>query len=87
MDMKIDFLHKDYLIKIIDSPGAGVAGDLILYPESQTKQFQDFLTRANRYPSLMVGGASGGGVSNQRSKKIVLVEVNTKKCYYHQHYI
>ena len=50
----------------------------MLFPESQTKQFQDFLTRANRYPSLMVGGAStsGGGVSNQRSKKIVLVEVS-----------
>ena len=50
---------------------------LALFPESQTKQFQDFLTRANRYPSLMMGGAyaSGGGVSNQRSRKIVLVEV------------
>ena len=58
--------------------GGGAAGDLVLFPESQTKQFQDFLTRANRYPSLMVGGAStsGGGVSNQRSKKIVLVEVS-----------
>ena len=58
--------------------GAGAAGDLLLYTESQTKQFQDFLTRANRYPSLMVGGASvsGGGVFNQRSKKIVLVEVS-----------
>lgn len=59
--------------------GAGAAGDLLLYTESQTKQFQDFLTRANRYPSLMVGGASvpGGGVSsNSRPKKIVLVEVS-----------
>ena len=70
---------------LFDSTGPRpAAGDLVLYPESQTKQFQDFLTRANRYPSLMVGGASasGGGVSNQRSKKIVLVEVGVNSVQY-----
>lgn len=51
------------------------AGDLVLYPESQTKQFQNFITRANRYPSLVMGGASGGGASSKGTKKVVLVEV------------
>ena len=67
------------MMKVHPPAGSGgTAGDLVLFPESQTKQFQDFLTRANRYPSLIVGGAStsGGGIANQRSKKIVLVEVS-----------
>ena len=63
--------------KLCCSTGHSSTGDLVLYPESQTRQFQDFLTRANRYPSLVVGGVSGsgGGVSNRSEKKIVLVEV------------
>lgn len=49
-------------------------GDLVVYPESQTAQFRNFLVRANRYPSLQVGGASGCG--QQQEKKIVVVEVS-----------
>lgn len=37
--------------------------------ESQTKQFQNFITRANRYPSLQLGG------SGKRERKVVVVEV------------
>ena len=48
-------------------------GDLVVYAESQTKQFRSFLLRANRYPSLLVGGASGCGLN----KKIVIVEVGS----------
>ena len=47
-------------------------GDLVEYTESQTKQFQSFLVRANRYPSLQLGGAGGCGPE----KKIVIVEVS-----------
>ena len=63
--------------------GRSSMGDLVLYPESQTRQFQDFLTRANRYPSLVVGGVSGSGDggSNRRAKKIVLVEVIIIICF------
>lgn len=49
-------------------------GDLVVYPESQTSQFRNFLVRANRYPCLQVGGASGCG--QQQEKKIVVVEVS-----------
>ena len=49
-------------------------GDLILYPESQAKQFRHFLVRANRYPSLQMGGAGEEG----RERKVVLVEVSSK---------
>ena len=49
-------------------------GDLMVYAESQTKQFHSFLVRANRYPSLQVGGVSGCGL--QPDKKIVIVEVS-----------
>ena len=45
----------------------------MLYPESQTKQFKDFVTRANRYPALQMGGAGESAL-----KKVVLVEVS--KC-------
>ena len=51
-------------------------GDLVLYTESQAKQFRHFLVRANRYPSLQVGGAGEEG----REKKVVLVEVSSKRC-------
>ena len=44
----------------------------MVYSESQTNQFRSFIVRANRYPSLQMGGASGCGLE---LKKIVLVEV------------
>ena len=55
-------------------------GDLVVYAESQTKQFRSFLLRANRYPSLLVGGASGCGLGASGcglNKKIVIVEVGS----------
>ena len=51
-----------------------VSEDLTLYPESQAKQFLTFLTRANRYPSLLMGGDT----TAQATRKIVLVEVSTR---------
>ena len=53
-------------------------GDLMMYPESQTRQFRSFLVRANRYPSLLVGGMGECGQSLE--KKIVAVEVSV--CIY-----
>ena len=53
-------------------------GDLVLYPESQAKQFRHFLMRANRYPSLQMCGAGEEG----RERKVVLVEVSSKQCYH-----
>ncbi len=50
-------------------------GDLVLYPESQWKQFQGFLVRANRYPGLQLVGVAGGRGSEVQKEKIVLVEV------------
>lgn len=47
-------------------------GDLVFYPESQTKQFRHFLARANRYPSLQVGGTG----EEEKGRKVVLVEVS-----------
>ena len=52
------------------------AGDLVSFPESQTKQFSNFLLRANRYPSLQVGVAGGWSQHCHQEKKIVLVEVS-----------
>ena len=42
------------------------------YEPSQTKQFSDFLNRANRYPSLLL---HENPTSDVREKKIVLIEV------------
>jgi len=47
-------------------------GDLVFYPESQTKQFRHFLARANRYPSLQVGRTG----EEEKGRKVVLVEVS-----------
>lgn len=63
--------HAQFLIVPFAEPQPG---DLVVYPESQTSQFRSFLVRANRYPSLQVGGASGCG--QQQEKKIVVVEVS-----------
>lgn len=59
------------------SPTGRNHGDIVLYPESQWKQFQGFLVRANRYPGLQMVGGEGGQSHNseQRKKKVVLVEV------------
>lgn len=54
-------------------------GDQILFPESQSKQFQNFIIRANRYPSLVIGGggmSERGVASNSNKKKVVVVEVH-----------
>ncbi len=48
-----------------------VSDDMTLFPESQSRQFLMFLTRANRYPTLHLGG----GDSLHTTKKVVLVEV------------
>lgn len=45
----------------------------ILSTDSQKKQFQDFLLRANKYPTLSISGK--GSSSSVAGKKIVLVEV------------
>ena len=63
------------------------SGDWELY-ESQTNRFLNFITRANRYPTLqLLGGgvanglgegvanSMGGGVANHCNGKIVLIEV------------
>ena len=42
------------------------------YEPSQTKQFSDFLNRANRYPSILLEGNS---TNELKEKKIVLIEV------------
>lgn len=42
------------------------------YEPSQTKQFCDFLNRANRYPSLVL---DRNPTNDMKEKKIVLVEV------------
>ena len=57
------------------------SGEQFLYQESQSKQFQNFLIRANRYPSLVLGGGGAGtegdGALNPMQKsKVVLVEVS-----------
>ena len=61
------------------SAGTGShSADWELY-ESQTRQFQNFLIRANRYPSLKLGGSErggGGGGGGGRERKVVLVEVS-----------
>eukprot|EP00112_Aurelia_sp_Birch-Aquarium-sp1_P012789 Seg2695.4 transcript_id=Seg2695.4/GoldUCD/mRNA.D3Y31 product="Cell cycle checkpoint protein RAD17" protein_id=Seg2695.4/GoldUCD/D3Y31 len=44
----------------------------ILSTDSQKKQFQDFLLRANKYPTLSISGK--GSSSSVAGKKIVLVE-------------
>lgn len=58
-------------------------GDQILYQESQSKQFQNFLLRANRYPSLVFGGEKERGVvsGQSRTRKVVLIEVI---CHYYR---
>lgn len=52
-------------------------GDEIYFQESQTKLFKNFLIRANRYPSLQIGGVANHrrGAAGSGKKKIVLVEV------------
>lgn len=72
-------LYLPYLQFLIVSYADPQPGDLMVYPESQTAQFRNFLVRANRYPSLQVGGASGCG--QQLGKKIVVVEVSVM--HYH----
>lgn len=61
------------LVTLLDA----LPGDQVLFLESQVKQFQNFILRANRYPSLAVtlGGSvvPGGGASVKN--KVVLVEV------------
>ena len=42
------------------------------YEPSQTKQFSDFLNRADRYPSILLEGNSTNEI---KEKKIVLIEV------------
>ena len=42
------------------------------YEPSQTKQFSDFLNRANRYPSILL---EGNPTNDIKEKKIVLIEV------------
>ena len=46
----------------------------ILSVDSQKKQFQDFLLRANKYPTLSISGKEK--VKSAPGKKIILVEVN-----------
>jgi len=43
------------------------------YEPSQTKQFSDFLNRADRYPSVLLEGNSTNDI---KEKKIVLIEVS-----------
>lgn len=43
-----------------------------IYEPSQTKQFSDFLNRADRYPSVLLEGIPTNGI---KEKKIVLIEV------------
>ena len=47
------------------------------YQPSQTKQFCDFLSRADRYPSLQLEGDSSNEV---KAKKIVVIEVMICVC-------
>lgn len=42
------------------------------YEPSQTKQFSDFLNRADRYPSVLLEGNPANDI---KEKKIVLIEV------------
>ena len=41
--------------------------------QSQVKQFQDFILRANKYPTLSIFDGKG---SQTAVKKVILVEVN-----------
>ncbi len=59
------------------TPMHAVSDDMTLFPESQSRQFLMFLTRANRYPTLHLGG----GDSPHTTRKVVLVEVCTKNRY------
>ena len=54
-------------------PPPPVSEDVTLYPESQSRQFLTFLTRANRYPTLALEGV----VSNTTTRKVVLIEVRS----------
>ncbi len=54
------------------TPMHAVSDDMTLFPESQSRQFLMFLTRANRYPTLHLGG----GDSPYTTRKVVLVEVS-----------
>ena len=47
-------------------------GQYFYYEPSQTKQFSDFLNRADRYPSILLEGNSTNEI---KEKKIVLIEV------------
>lgn len=48
------------------------------YEPSQTKQFSDFLNRADRYPSILL---EGNPTNDIKEKKIVLIEVPLKDLY------
>ncbi|XP_064385945.1 cell cycle checkpoint protein RAD17-like isoform X2 [Halichondria panicea] len=54
----------------VNSTKIEVSDDMTLFPESQSRQFLMFLTRANRYPTLHLGG----GDSPYTTRKVVLVE-------------